>query len=106
MRRREYCALCPDFKLLSEEFTKRDTNESHDPVQRLNPSLLTPRQLTRLSCPARIPTLSPFKTSQTYCQIWTMRGNTLQLKSSYPAKRSRPEAENAMDVIPQRMLSD
>jgi hypothetical protein len=44
----------------------KDTNESHDPVQRDKPSLLTPRQLTRLSCPARIPTLSPFKTSQTY----------------------------------------
>ncbi len=30
---------------------------------------------------------------------------TLQLKSSYPASKSRPDFENATDVIPQIMLS-
>jgi len=66
--------------------------ESHDPVHKLIPSLLTPRQLTRLSCPVRVPTRSPRSTSQ-----------TLHSKSSYPAKSRRPETENATEVIPQRI---
>ena len=41
------------------------TIESHEPVQRLSASLLTPRQLTRLSCPCNVPTRSPRRTSQT-----------------------------------------
>lgn len=36
---------------------------------------------------------------------WRMLSQTLQLKSSYPAKRSRPDLEKATDVIPQMMLS-
>ncbi len=31
---------------------------------------------------------------------------TLQLKSSYPANSNLPDVEKAMDVIPQRILSD
>lgn len=64
------------------------------PVQRAIPSEETPRQLTRFSCAVSTPTLSPLRVSQ-----------TLQLKSSYPAKRRRPEIEKATEVIPQRMLS-
>jgi len=41
------------------------SRESHDPVHRLIPSLLTPRQLTRFSCPLSDPTLSPRSVSQT-----------------------------------------
>lgn len=39
--------------------------ESQDPVHRLMPSLLTPRQLTRFSWPLKEPTLSPRRTSHT-----------------------------------------
>lgn len=63
--------------------------ESHEPVQRLKASLLTPRQLTRLSCPCNVPTRSPRSTSQ-----------TLHSKSSYPANNNRPETEKATEVIP------
>jgi hypothetical protein len=41
------------------------TSESHDPVHKLMPSLLTPRQLTRLSWPTSEPTFSPLVISQT-----------------------------------------
>jgi hypothetical protein len=41
------------------------TRESQDPVHKLMPSLLTPRQLTRFSWPLKEPTLSPRRTSQT-----------------------------------------
>ena len=44
---------------------------SQDPVATASPSSVTPRQLTRLSCPVSTPTRSPFRVSQ-----------TLQLKSS------------------------
>ena len=44
---------------------------SHEPVHYAIPSDETPKQETRFSCPAKIPTLSPFIASQ-----------TLQLKSS------------------------
>lgn len=44
----------------------RLTNESQDPVHKLMPSLLTPRQLTRLSWPTSDPTFSPLVISQTY----------------------------------------
>lgn len=67
---------------------------SQEPVQSAMPSWLTPRQLTRFSCPARTPTRSPLRVS-----------HTLQLKSSYPAKSIRPETENATDVMPHRTLS-
>jgi len=58
------------------------------------PSTLTPRQLTRFSCPVRTPTRSPFRVSQ-----------TLQVQSSYPPNRMRPDMENATDVIPHKILS-
>lgn len=45
--------------------TMQLTIESQDPVHNDMASLLTPRQLTRLSCPWRVPTLSPRRTSQT-----------------------------------------
>lgn len=64
------------------------------PVQRAIPSALTPRQLTRFSWPVKTPTRSPFRVSQ-----------TLQVQSSYPPKRIRPEMEKATEVIPQRILS-
>lgn len=41
------------------------TSESHDPVHKLMPSLLTPKQLTRFSWPTSEPTFSPRVTSQT-----------------------------------------
>ena len=41
------------------------TIESHDPVHNERASFETPRQLTRLSCPWRVPTRSPRRTSQT-----------------------------------------
>lgn len=41
------------------------TTESQEPVQRLMPSLETPRQLTRFSWPTREPTFSPRVTSHT-----------------------------------------
>jgi hypothetical protein len=44
---------------------EKRTKESQDPVQRLMPSLLTPRQLTRFSWPLNDPTLSPRRTSHT-----------------------------------------
>lgn len=44
---------------------RRRTKESQDPVHRLIPSLLTPRQLTRLSWPLSEPILSPRRTSHT-----------------------------------------
>lgn len=43
------------------------TRESQDPVHKLIPSLLTPKQLTRLSCPTNDPTFSARVTSHT-CQ--------------------------------------
>jgi len=46
--------------------------ESHEPVQRLSASLLTPRQLTRLSCPCNVPTRSPRRTSQTWRLVSTI----------------------------------
>ena len=41
------------------------TNESHDPVHKLMPSLETPKQLTRFSWPTSEPTFSPRVMSQT-----------------------------------------
>lgn len=41
------------------------TSESQEPVHKLIPSLLTPKQLTRFSCPLSEPTLSPRSVSQT-----------------------------------------
>ncbi len=41
------------------------TIESHDPVHNDIASLLTPRQLTRLSWPCNVPTRSPRSTSHT-----------------------------------------
>lgn len=41
------------------------TRESQEPVHRLMPSLLTPKQLTRFSWPLSEPTLSPRSVSQT-----------------------------------------
>lgn len=67
---------------------------SHDPVATAMPSSVTPKQLTRLSWPARTPALSAFSVS-----------HTLQLKSSYPARSRRPLLENATEVMPQMMLS-
>ena len=64
------------------------------PVQSAMPSVLTPKQLTLLSCPVKTPTRSPLRVSQ-----------TLHVQSSYPPNRIRPEMENATEVIPQRMLS-
>lgn len=64
------------------------------PVQRAIPSELTPRQLTRFSCPVKTPTRSPFNVSQ-----------TLHVQSSYPPNSILPEIEKATEVIPQRILS-
>ena len=64
------------------------------PVHSAIPSTLTPRQLTRFSWPVNTPTRSPFRVSQ-----------TLQVQSSYPPKRIRPEIENATDVMPHKILS-
>lgn len=64
------------------------------PVATAIPSSVTPKQLTRLSWPAKTPARSPLRESQ-----------TLQLKSSYPASSKRPLLEKATDVIPQIMLS-
>lgn len=44
------------------------TNESQEPVHKLMPSLLTPKQLTRFSWPTREPTFSPLVISQT-CEV-------------------------------------
>lgn len=41
------------------------TMESHEPVHNDMASLLTPKQLTRLSCPCKVPTRSPRSTSHT-----------------------------------------
>jgi hypothetical protein len=41
------------------------TKESQEPVHKLIPSLLTPKQLTRFSWPTSDPTFSPRVTSQT-----------------------------------------
>lgn len=49
----------------NETKKKKHTKESQDPVHRLMPSLLTPRQLTRFSWPLSEPTLSPRSTSHT-----------------------------------------
>merc|ERR1712168_1069740 len=68
--------------------------ESQEPVETAIPSSVTPRQLTRLSWPARTPALSRRNESQ-----------TLQLKSSYPANNKRPDFEKATEVMPQMMLS-
>lgn len=43
----------------------RPTSESQEPVHKLMPSLLTPRQLTRFSWPLNEPTFSPLNTSHT-----------------------------------------
>ena len=64
------------------------------PVQRAIPSALTPKQLTRFSCPVSTPTRSPLSVSQ-----------TLHVQSSYPPNSTRPEMEKATEVIPQRILS-
>jgi hypothetical protein len=64
---------CPDFELGQSvsailkvgNDTKVLTKESHDPVHKLIPSLLTPKQLTRFSWPFNEPTLSPRRVSQT-----------------------------------------
>lgn len=54
---------CVLFLLVYQAQTLR--RESQDPVHRLMPSLLTPRQLTRFSWPLNEPTLSPRRTSHT-----------------------------------------
>ena len=41
------------------------TSESQEPVHKLMPSLLTPRQLTLFSWPLNEPTFSPLNTSHT-----------------------------------------
>jgi len=71
------------------------SKESHDPVHKLIPSLLTPKQLTRLSWPTSEPTFSPRVISQ-----------TLHSKSSYPANSSLPETDVATDVMPHRIDSE
>lgn len=54
------------------------TKESHDPVHKLMPSSLTPKQLTLFSCPLKEPTLSPRRVSQTYiCQCFEAMQNSL-----------------------------
>uniref|UniRef100_A0A0K2T6B1 Uncharacterized protein n=1 Tax=Lepeophtheirus salmonis TaxID=72036 RepID=A0A0K2T6B1_LEPSM len=58
------------------------------------PSSVTPKQLTRLSCPANTPTRSSLRVS-----------HILTLKSSYPAMRSLPDFEKATLVTPQMILS-
>jgi hypothetical protein len=105
--------LCPDAQLCwlagcrVECARSRRTIESHEPVHRLSASLLTPRQLTRLSCPCRVPTRSPRRTSQTWIALaWSFAlhhvvAPTLHSKSSYPANNSRPETEKATEVMPQ-----
>ncbi len=73
--------ISPDFELLSvvvsidraphggrRILTLSLTIESHEPVHRLIPSLLTPRQLTRFSWPTSEPTFSPRVTSHT-CNV-------------------------------------
>merc|ERR1712241_1390317 len=67
---------------------------SQDPVHTAMPSSVTPRQLTRLSCPARTPALSQRIVSQ-----------MLQLLSSYPAISNRPDLLKATEVMPQMILS-
>lgn len=60
-----------DVRTLHRDLTKNDmlTRESQEPVHRLMPSLLTPRQLTRFSWPLREPTLSPRRTSHTLHEV-------------------------------------
>lgn len=67
---------------------------SQDPVHTAMPSSVTPRQLTRLSWPARTPARSTLSVSQ-----------TLTLKSSQPAMSNRPDLLKATEVTPQMMLS-
>lgn len=64
------------------------TNESHDPVHKLMPSLETPKQLTRFSWPTSEPTFSPRVTSHTY-----------MLVRFAPAAKMRWEAYLALEVI-------
>lgn len=70
--RLEVRPLCPNAELhgkVSEEYASFAvgllTIESQEPVQRERASLLTPKQLTRLSWPCNVPTLSPRRVSQT-----------------------------------------
>lgn len=46
-------------------YAQTNSFESQLPVQSAIPSPLTPKQLTRFSCPLSTPTLSPFIVSQT-----------------------------------------
>lgn len=108
---------------------------SQDPVATAIPSSVTPRQLTRLSCPANTPEIktadfmhkhspqlaakvrhsmanSPLPMTGTRqdprhlpARSAFSVSHTLQLKSSYPARSRRPLFENATEVMPQMMLS-
>lgn len=55
------------FEARPDRGTRRRTLSmlSQDPVHKAMPSALTPRQLTRFSCPASTPTRSPLSVSQT-----------------------------------------
>ena len=79
----------------------RLTVESQDPVHRLIPSLLTPRQLTRFSWPFRFPTRSPRNTSQTLMKIFSI----LQIRFervNVPCTRNH-HTQRTADVQIQRM---
>lgn len=63
------------------------TMESHEPVHRLRASLLTPRQLTRLSWPCSVPTRSPRRTSHT-CVL-----------SDMPFSKGQVDTDLALEII-------
>lgn len=75
------------------------TIESHDPVHNERASFETPRQLTRLSCPCKVPTRSPRRTSQTYDVVLEakVRFKVTELES-VPCIRSHRNQRRADDL--------
>lgn len=72
------------------------TNESQEPVHRLMPSLLTPKQLTRFSWPTREPTFSPRVTSQT-CPNVSLHSKTTAMGSHVPCTRNHRSLQTGDD---------
>lgn len=80
------------------------TVASQDPVHKLIPSLLTPKQLTRFLWPLRLPTLSPRRTSQTYAPN-KYKGDNPTGAASVPCIRSHRTQRRADVQTPKRPLT-
>ena len=77
---------------------RRFTVASQDPVHKLMASLLTPKQLTRFSCPFKFPTRSPLNTSQTYSRYTSAQSPT-KLSPIFPMVEGRIQPDLALKIV-------